>query len=321
MNNFIQMKLVKCFNIYINPIIIGALFSSLGAWDYENDKFFLIKVVSVFVLLIWYIITSWKYYKIEENIQSDISSLNEQIVQLNSYIEFEKKKNSTYNKVILSLTSLFNKSADSINDIAKKLLNRNATLDKWNYKTVCVGICNGIYETLCVYSGYYDFSVSIMLYDINARGKSKNIRMIAEKSKYEGNSSIFDIPLNLNKYKDFYAVKMFKKSSPKISILTTTEDINLNFVFSDNSDEHPKYSQYVGIPILCSGKQMISLLQICAFDESMIADTKDKIMEIINEYILPFVYYALLNNKIEKGFLNSISMIKEVEQDVNNEKW
>lgn len=313
MNNFLQMKLVKCFNSYINPIIIGALFSSLGAWDYKNDKFFWIKIIVVSILLLWYIFTSWKYYKLEENIQLEIKRLNEQIKELNADMKYTQDKNNTYNKVVLSLTSLFNKSADSINDIAKNLLLRKATLDKWNYKTVCVGICNGIYETLCVCSGCSDFSVSVMQYDTNARGKAKNIRMIAEKSKYEGNSSIFDIPLNMNKYKDFYAVKMFKKSSPQISILTTPGDINLNFVFSDSSNDHPKYNQYIGIPILCSGKQMISLLQICAFDKSKIADTKDKIMEIINEYILPFAYYALLNNKIEKGFVNSISMIREVE--------
>ena len=35
--------------------------------------------------------------------------------------------------------------------------------------------------------------------------------------------------------------------------------------------------------------------------------------EIINNYILPFTYFALLNNKIEKGFINSISMIEKKE--------
>ncbi len=173
-----------------------------------------------------------------------------------------------------------------------------------------MGVCRGIYEALCIYTGQEDFSVNVMLYDVNEKGKKRNIRMIAQKGRYEKQPKIFDTPLNLKTDKDFYAVKMFNRNSPDISILTTSSEIDKNFVFSDEGD-HPKYSQYVGVPIHCSGNQMISLLQICALNDSKIAEGKDDIMEMINKYILPFAYFALLTNKIEKGLLNGMSIVKE----------
>lgn len=312
MDTILQMKMFKCFNVYLNPIIIGGLLSSLGSWDFNNDKFIWVKIISVIILFSWYVFTSFRYYKMEESINLKIDQLNDNVKSLKEEIKISNTKNNTCCKVLLSLTSLFNTCAESINDISNSLLKKQAKLDNWNYKTVCTGICNGIYETLCLCSnGCSDFSVSIMLYDTNSSKKSKSIRMIAQKGKYEGHPDIFDEPLYLSRDKNFYAVKMFNKKHPEISILTTSEDINKNFVFSDNGKDHPKYSQYVGVPIQCSGKQMISLLQICAFDNSKIADTKEEIMEIVNNCILPFSYFALLNNKIEKGFINSISMIEK----------
>lgn len=315
MRDFLNSKVMKCFNVYINPVIIGALFSALGSWDFKNDKYIWIKILSVIVLLLWYIFTSYKYYKEDEEIKTKLEELSKKINDLKTNIEISNVNNKTYNRVLISLTSLFSICAEGINNIANNLLKKEAKLDNWNYKTICAGICNGVYETLCIYSNCFDFSVSVMLYDINAKGKAKNIKMIAQKGRYEGHPDIFETPLSLTKYKDFYAVKMFKKNSPDISILTTNNDINKNFVFSDNGKDHPKYSQYIGIPIQCSGKQMISLLQICAFNDSKIADSKDEIMEFVNKYILPFTYFALLNNKIEKGLANSISVIERKENE------
>lgn len=310
-NDFLNIKLIKILNCYIVPIIIGALFSALGSWDFKNDKNIYIKLVAIAIFILWYIITSYKYYKMDEKVRTTIKELQITIQELQESIENLTNQNEAYGKVLISLTSLFSTCAEKVNYIANSLLTKQTKLDNYNYKTVCTGICNGIYETLCLLSGYSNISVSVMLYDVNAKSRSKNIRMIAEKGEYENHPDIYDTPLYLNKSKDFYAVKLFKKNSPDISILTTANEIDKNFVFSDNTKEHPKYNQYIGVPIFCSGHQMISLLQICAFNNSKIGNTKEEIMTIVNKYILPFTYYALLNNKVEKGFINSISMIEE----------
>lgn len=304
LDEFLQIKGVKLFCICINPILIGALFSSLGSWDFKGDNFICIKIILTVILFLTYIVSMYRYYKIEDNIKNTLSNLENEV-------KIHKTENKIYSKITLILTSLFKTCADSINTISKNILVNKAKLDNWNYAQVCNVICNAIYELLCLISGESKFYVNIMLYDTKAKGKSKNIKMIAHKGKYEGDPDTFGKPLNMNTYKDFYAVKMFKKNSPQISILTTSEDIKEKFVFSSDKTEHPNYTQYVGVPIHCSGNQMLSLLQICSFDNTKIGNNKEEIMQMVNDYILPFTYFALLNNKIEKGFMNSISLLQK----------
>ena len=37
MKKFLDNKIVKIFNTYINPLLIGGIFSAMGNWNYEND--------------------------------------------------------------------------------------------------------------------------------------------------------------------------------------------------------------------------------------------------------------------------------------------
>ena len=135
--------------------------------------------------------------------------------------------------------------------------------------------------------------------------------MIAEKSKFETPSDSFDKTMYISSHKDFYAVKLFNKNKTDAAILTTKEEIMEKFVFSDEKKEHPNYTQYIGIPIHCDSNQMISLLQICAYNNSYIGENKSEISDVINNYILPFAYYALMNSKIEKSLINSIKLINK----------
>ena len=105
------------------------------------------------------------------------------------------------------------------------------------------------------------------------------------------------------------------KIKVQIKILTTKEEVNEKFVYID--EEHPEYCQYIGIPIVCAGNKMICLLQICAFKNDKIANTKSEIMDIIMTYILPFTQFALMNYKVEKGFISSFSVIDKLEEKNN----
>ena len=84
--------------------------------------------------------------------------------------------------------------------------------------------------------------------------------MIADKGKYETHPDTFKRKIYLSSNKEFYAVKMFKKNSPEITLLITGEEVKEKFVFSDDKKEHPNYTQYVSIPIHCSGKDRKSVV-------------------------------------------------------------
>ena len=203
--------------------------------------------------------------------------------------------------------------AKEINKIANEL-NGNPKLDSWNFRVASSGICNSIYDALCSLNSTDDYSVNIVVYDMNAKAKSKNIRMIAEKSKFETPSDSFDKTMYMATNKNFFAVKLFNKNQTSPTILTTKEEIMEKFVFSDDKKDHPNYTQYVAVPIHCNSSNMISLLQICSYNDSYIGKTKSEISDIINNYILPFTYFALMNSKLEKALINSIKLINKEEQ-------
>ena len=293
---------------FILPIFIGELFSALITYIGENDfqkKFILILIVLVISTGI-YIFCICRYIEIDKTLEEKLGSSEKENAIL-------KSKNIVYQKSSVLLTSLFNSTATEVNKIANEL-NQKPKLENWNYKVSSKLICSAVYETLCLLTGEDDFSVNIVVYDFNAKGKSKNIKMIAEKSKFETPSDTFEKTMYLSSNKNFYAVKMFNKNLNEPTILTTSEEIKEKFVFSENKKEHPNYTQYVGIPIHCDSNKMVSLLQISSLNDAYIGNNKKEIADNINNFILPFTYLSLMDNKVEKLAINCLSTISEIKE-------
>lgn len=314
MKKWLENKTVKVFLVYLLPLLIGGLFSALGYWDYKNDRWFWIKIGILLPAVGIYIYTSIQYVKMEKEKDNKIEKLEETVDEKEKQIERLEKEKHCYARETRELSTLCIDSSNSINILANNVLKGERTLDVWNFKKVATGICNSVYEVLCeICKPYDDFTVNIMLDDITAKGKKRNVTMIAHKGKYEQYPKRFDEKLYYTKYSTFYAVKLFSRNSTDIKILTTKEEVNERFVYVD--EEHPEYRQYVGIPIVCSGNKMICLLQICAFKNDKIGDSKGEILDIIKAYIIPFVQFALLNYKVEKGFITDFSIIKKMEEN------
>lgn len=313
MNKFLKNKFVKCIFVYVVPIVIGGIFSALGTWDREGDSMFWPKVISLVVLLGGYIFTSLRYSKFEKDLNDELLNKETRIDELIRERDKQKQINASLFKETQKISTLCLDSSNSINELGKNVLDGKRTLDVWNFTKVATGICSSVYEVLCcVCSPNDEFTVNILLDDITASGKKRNYTMIAHKGKFEEYPSKFQEKMVYTEHPNFYATKLFKSGKSDIKILTTREEVNERFVYGDD-DDHPEYSQYVGIPIVCSGNRMICLLQICAFGNNKIADTKKDIMDIVKTYILPFTQFALLNYKVEKGFLSSLSIIGKLE--------
>lgn len=313
MNQFLKNKFAKCIFVHVIPIIIGGIFSALGTWNIENDSLFWQKVISLVVLLGLYIFTSLRYSKFERDLNAEVSEKETKISELLQEADRQKQINMSLFKETQKISTLCLDSSNSINELGKNVLDGKRTLDVWNFTKVATGICSSVYEVLsCVCSPNDEFTVNILLDDITASGKRRNYTMIAHKGKFEEYPSKFQEKMVYVEHPNFYATKLFKSGKSDIKILTTKEEVNEKFVYVDE-DDHPEYSQYVGIPIVCSGNRMICLLQICTFGNNKIANTKKDIMDIVKTYILPFTQFALLNYKVEKGFLSSLSIIGKLE--------
>lgn len=76
--------------VYLNPLILGGVFSALGNWNSENDKYFYYKLVVLVGLGLFYAYTSYQYTKFEKD-------LNEQIQKLDDDVKEKMKKFKNWN--------------------------------------------------------------------------------------------------------------------------------------------------------------------------------------------------------------------------------
>lgn len=308
MNEFWDKKGIKLFCAYINPIIIGVDIPLIFDFWNKNWTGFYIAVFVGIILLFLFAYTSYRTIRRENEKGQNEAILRTKIDSLEEKNKNLIKKEQSFDRGMRELATLFYDSSTSLNKISNHILHGDTTLDLWNFKKVSTGICNSIYNLLCeICNPCNDFTVNIMLADATATGNKRNITMIAHKGKYEKYPSKFEEKLYFNKYSSFYAVKVCKSNNTDIRILTTKAEVNEKFVYVD--EDHPEYSQYVGIPIVCSGNKIICLLQICAFGNDKIGETKADILQIITKYIFPFTHYALLTYKVEKSLVSSFFMI------------
>lgn len=317
MSAFWERKGVKVYSKYINPIIIGVIIPIvISSWEEKGSSFWVALIIGGLLLSI-YIYTSYLYENNEKDKQDEIEKIKSDKHDLKNKNEDLKNKVNSYDKGIRELTTLFYDSSTSVNNLSKRIVKGNKTLDLWSFKKVATSVCHSIYNVLCeVCRPEDDFTVNIVLSDVTATGSKKNITMIAHKGKYETYPDKFEEKMLFTKYPSFYAVKLFKSGSTDIKVLITKDEVNEHFVYVD--ENHPEYSQYVGIPIVCSGNKMICLLQICSFGNAKIADTKAEIVELIQKYIIPFSHFALLAYKIEKGLVASLSLSDKDKEESEN---
>lgn len=85
-------------------------------------------------------------------------------------------------------------------------------------------------------------------------------------------------------------------------IYPTEEEIQQHFGYNGSPKKYEgEYSQYIGIPISCSSGNILCALEIISHHGTIIAGTKEELLDIVNEYISIYRNYALLTLKIEKG--------------------
>ena len=317
MQEFLEKKCSKVFFIYILPIFIGLeLPIVVELWRKRGTAFYISLVIGI-VMVLSFAYTSYKYKQIEKDSKEKQDDLERRLDEYQKKNKILEKEKDAFDKGMRELSTLFYDSSTSLNKVSTLILSGNRTLDIWSFKKVATGICNSVYNLLCeVCKPYDDFTVNIMLADPTATKRKQNITMIAHKGKYEKYPGKFEEKLYFEKNDTFYAVKICKSQNKDIRILTTKEEVNESFVYI--GEDHPAYSQYIGMPIVCSGNKIICLLQICAFGDNKIADTKTDILKLVTKYLLPFTYYALLTYKVEKGLISSFSVIDKLEKEAQN---
>lgn len=298
---FFQNWLVKAFTITIIPFIISII-DNLGSWKDENGQFndiFSNGKIHVIVLTILYIIyVIYIAYTERKKSQEEI-----EISKLKEQIETYSCCTNTYDKVLTSINTIINNSQKEINKISSS---KNLHLDDWNFECVSSYICNDILNIMkSISKSGEDISVNIYVRFKKKDLKRNNdyIKMIAHSGGTNSDPSILYQDIPLKKKSDWQYAKLFLKNNPKIIVYSSEEQIKKNFSFNGEPNDYTgEYTQYIGIPISCSSGRILSSLEIVSHHGTIIADTANELLEIVNKYLMVYRNYALLTHKIEKGF-------------------
>lgn len=302
--DFLQNWLFKALVITIIPFIIGLLDnasdwkSENGTWNniFKSGKIFVITLTLVYIIYVIYI----SYLERKQNIENNIiQKLQEDIKHKSSQIEI-------YQTVLESINSLMNISQKEINALSKEIISsNNLDLLNWNFESISSYICKDVVAILNkVSKSGTDISVNIYMRHKKKTGKrtSDCIRMIAHSGGTNSIPSILNTDIPLKKKKDWQYAKLFLRNNPKIIVYSTEDEIMKNFDFNGSPNKYSgEYTQYIGIPISCSSGYILSSLEIISHHGTIIADTNEEILNIINKYIIIYRNYALLTHKIEKG--------------------
>lgn len=302
--NWLQNWLVKAIVITVIPFIIG-LIDNCSDWRDDNGNFCNIMTngkIFVIILTIVYIVYVIYIAYIERKQMKNNKRIEELEIEKSIYL----LSIETYDMIFASVNNIINVSQKEINKLSKEIIaSNNLDLLHWNFESISNYICNDIVEILSKVSKEgNDISVNVYVRCEKTNGKRKQdcIRMIAHEGGTNSEPSILYTDIQLNKKKDWQYAKLFLENNPKIIVYSTEEEIKRNFGYNGHPDKYNgEYTQYIGIPISCSSGNILSSLEIIAHHGTIIADTKEDILKIINKYIIVYRNYALLAHKIEKG--------------------
>lgn len=288
----------------IAPLVIGIFLGILGNvfWS-EIDK-----VVKAVLIVIWIVVLlldiAYTAYIIWVNKSTEeiIKQKDEELKNKDITAEKEKSIRSSFEKLLNSLDKCYDGSAALI---YKQLVNTRKTkkvdLKIWNHYHICDFVCEQLYEVIKTFSESGDnFSVSYITEGFNHKTARTNYIMISYAGKESAKPRIFNYSMDKYDAEKYYFWKMFNNKNPAVSYLMTNKEVNANFYFSDSS-HMDEYTQYIGIPIYCSGHKMIGLIQIDARKGSIIASDKAVIENIINKYVMGLAHLILFADKVEKS--------------------
>lgn len=189
---------------------------------------------------------------------------------------------------------LIRKLADSLHQKVTDRVGHVEITDWSMVKERCDDVCKCTYEfTRKIATRGDKFSVSIFLKKVE---NEENYYNMISRISYDGHCpASYNVFRKESEIASYYYVGLFKKSITKPSILATKEAIEGAFCDTDGVN----YSQYVAIPIACTGNKMIALLQIVAYEDSIIAKDRDEIEKIAGNYLSSYTNLVLLTDKVD----------------------
>ena len=89
--------------------------------------------------------------------ENDLIEKEDELRDKEKLIEKLNKEVNSFDKGMRELATLCYDSSTSLNKVSQRILSGDTTLDIWNFKKVCIGICNSVYTLLCQSSSQTEY--------------------------------------------------------------------------------------------------------------------------------------------------------------------
>lgn len=277
-------------------ILVPIIFSVTSAIALQTDLRWLSYVLWILsgllvLFLIYFVVECTKYDKK----QKDQSNSYEEIIE-NQKQDFRNIniKFQALSETYKDLNTIVHDNSDTLYKIIDNKKDHSEIINWTEMKTNCDAICRLLYRLLKGLSAQGDkFSVSLIL-----RRKHKNdiqYNMISRESYTKHYPKMYNTFKSQDDFRNYHFKALFDRNISRPNYLPTKDAIQAAFFNCDGVE----YSQYIGIPINCTGNKMIGILQIISYEDSLIAKNKAEMEKLYNEYFCLFSNLILLADKIE----------------------
>ena len=293
-NEYFEKVIMSILGVIVG-IATNSFFAPIDtAWLIVGIIVFFIAIVIEVCLIIF-------FAKRSNNHKQDMEKKEQEISTLTNNLNKEKKLSNTYANMISDLNKCFGCSAEKIYELIEKARQtQNIDLNIWNQFQISDFVCSEIYALIkSMAKRGDDFSVSYIVTEYD-KNQQKQYFMASYDGYETARPHIYMESIPEADAKKYYFGQMFKKNNPAVSYLLTQRAIINKFYFSNESDKL-KYSQYIGIPVYCSGHKMVGLLQIVAHNGSIIESNENQMKRLVNTFIMGYAKLILFSEKVQKG--------------------
>lgn len=294
MKDFFNKPQVKNILLAIPGIIIGALCSALGSWDNRNTAFWVKSGIAIFFLIIYIILLI--FYSTNEVNERRVKGILESRIK-------------AYEEIMTGIDNICKQTSNDVNSAIHDILEKGIyELKIWNFDKACMLTCSHLYALITqLNNSCKDFAVAYIRLEEDQKPETE-IRMSGFANQNMHTPSIFGKRRRIDNDDDrnYHDVDLFKSGKSDIEIIIGNDKINDVFSYSTKESRirnKEKYTQYVGIPVICDDVKMIGLLEIVSINGAKLANTEKEIMELASKYFVPYSYIMLLLHKLEKALI------------------
>lgn len=274
----INFLLIKNIILQLVAIAIGALCSSLGNWNREQEGF-IIKVSFIVIISIFYVLFIIYSIFLEEKRAKENDQRVERLEQLNCI----------YNSV---LESIVNISRTTLYDL--KYIKKGNGKEKVGYiEKMANVLCEQLYKIIA----QYDLGDFHVIY--SKKIDNKFIRTIGYAASH-GRCIPWHYAKDRRIEKDRAMDSIIMKTKPEEMIIYyNEEEINKKFYIHDTRER--KYQMYFAIPVW-NQKEIQGVFQVLYFTESTFFNNKQILNEFLKNIFPQYINITVLINELYESY-------------------